>query len=47
MINSGVKYFAVLISALFVSLFRVFSSLFRYFAAKRRRLSLYRGDKTK
>ena len=44
--NSGAKYFAALISTSFISLFRVVLSLFRYFAAQRRRISLFRGAKT-
>ena len=46
-INSGINYFAALISALFISLFRVVLSSIRYFAAKRRRLYLFFTDKTK
>ena len=45
--NSGAKYFAALISALFISIFRVVLSSTRYFAAKRRRLYLICTDKTK
>ena len=55
MINCGAKrrkivaakYCAALISASFILLFCVVLSLFLYFAAKRRRLSLFRSDKTR
>ena len=49
MINSGAKYFATLISALFILLFHVVLSLFCGEKAKanRPRLSFFRSDKMK